>query len=133
MEEIVTKINIYLSGIRNVIDRRRHSSSPGTQAAEPPEPPVSLAWQTHSPGDRLTTHRSQSLVTAEWIILPALISGKEIREITFNTCFWKFRMKNLTLLLGLLFLSLAVLDTTVKAEDEEETEDVDLDDSDDDG
>merc|ERR1711934_214671 len=40
-------------------------------------------------------------------------------------------MKNLTLVLGLLFLSLALLDTTVQAE--EEPGDIDLEDSDDDG
>ena len=40
-------------------------------------------------------------------------------------------MKNLSLILGLLFLSLALLDTTVQAE--EEPEDIDLEDSDDDG
>ena len=40
-------------------------------------------------------------------------------------------MKNLTLLLGLLFLSLALLDTRVQAE--EEPEDIDEEDSDDDG
>ena len=40
-------------------------------------------------------------------------------------------MKNLTLVLGLLFLSLDLLDKTVQAE--EEPEDIDLEDSDDDG
>ncbi len=40
-------------------------------------------------------------------------------------------MKNLSLVLGLLFLPLALLDTTVQAE--EEPEDIDLEDSDDDG
>merc|ERR1711893_503355 len=42
-----------------------------------------------------------------------------------------YRMKNLSLILGLLFLSLALLDTTFQAE--EEPEDIDLEDSDDDG
>ena len=75
---------------------------------------------------------------SERIILPALnshqVSGKEHRkqtelEIFIHQVF--YRMKNLSLILSLLFLSLALLDTTVQAEDE--PEDIDLEDSDDDG
>merc|ERR1712168_1790872 len=50
--------------------------------------------------------------------------------IAHSTLYLKLRMKSLALLLGLLFLSLAVFDTEVRAE---EAEDIDEEDSDDDG